>query len=219
MKKNLVIVILILIILCVGGIIFWYSKLLVSGPSPSSPAVSNVNSAPMPIPETSGQNQTNQPANENVFANDDFSLTYPAGWRSVPAMSGVSAMIVKGNENITNPEAKKMNFQSYLAVSYDSSEGKTKEQVIDYVKKEITSALPDVVFSNEKNLTVNSRDAYATEATFTKSGVNFHVLMVVVWGNGSDLWILSFNTLEELWQNYISDFEKITQSFVVKIKT
>jgi hypothetical protein len=213
MKKFFLIFIIIIVVLAIAGAAYWYFGMQSNVSKESNQITNN----PAPSAATSGMGAaTFEP---KVFATDDFSLTYPAGWRSVPAMTGVSAMIVKDNENITDPEAKKMNFQSYLAVSYDSSEGKTKEQIIDYVKKEITSALPDAVFSNEKNLTVNSRDAYATEATFTKSGVNFHVLMVVVWGNGSDLWILSFNTLEELWQNYISDFEEMTQSFVVKIKT
>ncbi|MFA5413521.1 MAG: hypothetical protein WC348_03200 [Patescibacteria group bacterium] len=161
-------------------------------------------------------NQNLPPTSENVFATDDFSLNYPAGWRSVPAMTGVSAMIVKGNENITNPEAKKMNFQTYFAVSYDSAEGKTKEQVAEYLKNELRSAIPDAVFSRENFLTLNGREAYATEVTFKKSGIDFHVLMVAVWGEGNDLWVLSYNTLEELWQNYVGEFEEMTQAFVVK---
>ncbi len=161
-------------------------------------------------------NQNFPPADEGVFATDDFSLNYPEGWRQVPAITGVSAMIAKSNENISDPEAKKMNFQTYLAVSYDSVEGKTKEQVVEYVKNEVAAVIPEVVFSNEKFLTLGGREAYAAEMTFRKSGLDFHVLEIVIWGEGNDLWILSYNTLEELWAGDVGEFEEMTQGFKVK---
>ncbi|MBI5071991.1 hypothetical protein HZB93_03845 [Candidatus Falkowbacteria bacterium] len=211
MKKSLLILVLILLALAIAGGTFWYLKT-------QSNTVGN-NLAGVNDNRAAGGNNLNQnilPSGGNVFANDNFSLTYPVGWRSVPAMTGVSAMIVKGNENITDPEAKKMNFQSYLAVSYDSSEGKTKDEVVEYLKTELRSAIPEAVFSQEKFLTINQRDAYAMEMTFRQSGIDFHVLMIAVWGKGNDLWILSYNTLDSLWQGYTSDFEKMTQSFIVK---
>lgn len=211
MKKPLLILVLILLVIAIAGGAFWYLKTQ-SNTAGNNLAGANDNRA------ASGNNlnQNNQPNGENVFANDNFSLTYPNGWRSVPAMQGVSAMIVKGNENITEPEAKKMNFQSYLAVSYDSSEGKTKDQVVEALKTGLRSVIPDAVFSREQSQTINQRDAYAMETIFRQSGVDFHVLIIVVWGNGNDLWILSYNTLDSLWQGYAADFEKITQSFIVK---
>ncbi len=212
MKKSLLIFVLILLVLAIAGGTFWYLKT-------QSNTAGNNNLAGVSDNRAVGGNNLNQnlePSGGNVFVNDDFSLTYPAGWRSVPAMTGVSAMIVRGNENITDPEAKKMNFQSYLAVSYDSSEGKTKDEVIEYLKNALRSAIPEAIFSRENSLTINQRDAYAMEMTFRQSGIDFHVLMVVVWGNGNDAWILSYNTLDSLWQGYTADFEKITQSFIVK---
>jgi flagellar basal body-associated protein FliL len=209
MKKSFSILILVVVIFVFAAMAYWFltTQIKILGEN-------NLNA-----PGAAGGNNLNQnllPSGENVFATDDFSLTYPVGWRSVPAMAGVSAMIVKGNENISDPEAKKMNFQSYLAVSYDSSEGKTKDEVAEYLKTELRAAILEAIFSRENFLTINGREAYATEMTFRKSGIDFHILMIAVWGNGNDLWILSHNTLEELWQGYTSDFEKITQSFIVK---
>ncbi len=211
MKKSLLILILILLVLVIAGGTFWYLK--------TQSNVAGDNLVGVNGNRAVGGNNLNQnllPNDENVFATDDFSLTYPVGWRQTPAMAGVSAMIVKGNENITDPEARKMNFQSYLAVSYDSSEGKTKDEVVEYLKNALRSAVPDAVFSRENFLTINGREAYATEVTFRKSGIDFHVLMIAIWGKGNDLWILSYNTLDSLWQGYTSDFEKMTQSFIVK---
>ena len=209
MKKPLLILILVILALVVVGGVWWYMNkdknvTGVSGGNDNRAVGGN------------NLNQNLEPNSGNVFANDNFSLTYPAGWRSVPAMTGVAAMIVRGNENITDPEAKKMNFQSYLAVSYDSAEGKTKDEVVEYLKTELRSAIPEAIFSRENFLTINGREAYATEVTFRKSGIDFHVLMIATWGKGNDLWILSYNTLDSSWQSYTSDFEKMTQSFIVK---
>lgn len=194
---------------------YWFLSTQINLSEVNNPITNFVNNAAPSAVSGNNLNQ-NQPSAENIFATDDFSLTYLAGWQSVPAITGVSAMVVKEKENISDPEAKKMNFQSYLAVSYDSSEGKTKEEVVEYFKNELYAVIPEAVFSRENFLSVNGNEAYATEITFRKSGLDFHVLEVLIWGRENDLWVLSFNTLEEVWQGYISDFEKMTQSFIVK---
>lgn len=209
MKKSFSILIAIIVIFVLAAMAYWFLSTQIDLSGGNSPVTNLANSA-APSPSALSA------SGENVFATDDFSLPYPAGWRHVPAMTGVSAMIVKGNENITDPEAKKMNFQSYLAVSYDSAEGKTKEQVAEYLKNELHAVIPEAIFSRENFLTINGRAAYAAEVTFRKSGLNFHVLEIIIWGEGNDLWILSFNTLEELWQGYAGEFEEMTQAFVVK---
>lgn len=194
---------------------YWFLSTQINLSGVNNPITNLVNNAAPSVVFGNNLNQ-NQPSAENVFATDDFSLTYPAGWQSAQAITGVSAMAVKEKENISDLEAKKMNFQSYLAVSYDSSEGKTKEEVVEYFKNELYAVIPEAVFSRENFLSVNGNEAYATEITFRKSGLDFHVLEVIIWGKENDLWALSFNTLEEMWQAYISDFEKMTQSFIVK---
>lgn len=209
MKKPFSILITIIVLFVLAAMAYWFLS------TESNIFGGNNLNVPGEISENN-LNQNLPPSGENVFATDDFSLTYSEGWRSVPAMTGISAMIVKGNENITDPEAKKMNFQSYLAVSYDSAEGKNKDQVVEYLKNALRSAIPEAVFSRENSLTINQRDAYAMEVTFRQSGLDFHVLIVTVWGKENDLWVLSYNTLEELWQNYVGEFEEMTQAFVVK---
>ncbi|MFA5129120.1 MAG: hypothetical protein WC445_04155 [Patescibacteria group bacterium] len=215
MNKSFSIFITIIIIFVFAAMAYWFLSTQINLSEVNNPITNLVNNAAPSAVSGNNLNQ-NQPSGENVLATDDFSLTYPAGWRSAPAITGVSAMIVKENENIADPEAKKMNFQTYLAVAYDSSEGQTKDEVVEYLKNELRAVIPEIVFSRENFLTVNGREVYATEITFRKSGLDFHVLEVLVWGKENDLWVLSYNTLEELWQGYVSDFEKITQSFIVK---
>lgn len=208
MKKSFSIIIYVIVIFVLAAMAYWFltTRNNILGEN-------NLNTSGVILGNNINQNQ---PSGENILATDDFFLTYPAGWRSAPAISGVSAMIVKENENIADPEAKKMNFQTYLAIAYDSSEGQTKDEVVEYLKNELRAVIPEIVFSRENFLTVNGREVYATEITFRKSGLDFHVLEVLVWGKENDLWVLSYNTLEELWQDYVFDFEKITQSFIVK---
>ncbi|MBU1146575.1 hypothetical protein KKD80_03455 [Patescibacteria group bacterium] len=208
MKKPFSLLIAVIVIFVIAAMAYWFLT--------TQSNILGENNLSVPGEILGNNSNQNQPSSGNVFANDNFSLSYPAGWRQVPAMTGISAMITKGNENITDPEAKKMNFQTYLAVSYDSVEGKTKEEIAEYVKSEVAAVFPGIVFSNEKFSTINGREAYSLEMTFSKSGVDFHVLEVVVWGNENDLWILSFNTLEELWQNYIGEFEEMTGTFIIK---
>lgn len=208
MKKPFSLLIAVIVIFVIAAMAYWFLT--------TQSNILGENNLSVPGEILGNNSNQNQPSSGNVFTNDNFSLSYPAGWRQVPAMTGISAMITKGNENITDPEAKKMNFQTYLAVSYDSVEGKTKEEIAEYVKSEVAAVFPGIVFSNEKFSTINGREAYSLEMTFSKSGVDFHVLEIVVWGEGNDLWILSFNTLEELWQNYIGEFEEMTGTFIIK---
>jgi flagellar basal body-associated protein FliL len=215
MNKSFSTLLIIIILFVLAAMAYWFLTSQIDFSGENSPVANIVNNV---VPNTSSENNVNQnqPSNENILATDDFSLTYPTPWRQVSSITGVSAMLIRVNENITNPAAKKMNFQTYLAVSYDFSEGKTKEQVVEYLKNELYLVLPEAIFSQENFLTINGREAYATEITFRKSGLDFRVLEVVVWGNENDLWVLSYNTLEELWQDNVSDFEKMTKSFIVK---
>ncbi|MFA5083784.1 MAG: PsbP-related protein [Candidatus Paceibacterota bacterium] len=201
-NKILPIIIIFIIVLGIVGAAQWY--------------LSTHKNAAEKNPATSLPGQSGQTNGQNVFANDDFSFTYPNGWQSVPPQTGVSAMIVKQNEISTDPQAKKMNFQSYMSVSYAPSDKTSKNLIIDAVKNQLRSLIPDIAFSQEKSLTINQNDAYAMEMNLNQGGINFHILMVLVWGKGNDVWILSFNTLESLWQGYADTFGEITQTFTVK---
>ena len=109
-----------------------------------------------------------------------------------------------------------MNFQSYLSVSYSSSENNEKKQIIDAIKIQLRSLIPNITFSNEQSLSINKNDAYAMEMNLNQNSIDFHILMVLIWGKESDVWVLSFNTLESMWQGYAGTFGEISRSFIVK---
>ncbi len=230
MKNKIIpIVIIFIIILGIGGAAWWYISAHgnVTGKNPENikqttqnnpPTGTNNNETGAPEKNTTSSfpGQNNQPNNQNIFANDDFSFTYPNGWQSVPPPTGVSAMIVKQNETITDPQAKKMNFQSYVSVSYTSSDNKDKKQIIEAIKTQLQSLSPNIVFSHEQSLIINKNDAYAMEMNLNQSSIDFHILMALIWGKENDVWVISFNTLESLWEGYADTFGEISRSFAIK---
>ena len=153
---------------------------------------------------------------ENVLFNDNFSINIPEGWRETAASVGVSAMVVNVNEEITNPDAKKINFKSYFSVVYDSLQGKSKEEYIDYLKNSLEQAVPGIIFIQEKTTTMNERNAYALEAELKQQGVDFNVLIILVYGDGEDIWVMSFNTLRDKWTDYKDLFYQTADTFQIK---
>ena len=172
-------------------------------------------------PDNSAEKETMASSNgeqENVLATDDFSINLPQGWEARPAPMGASAMAVNVDENVTDPGAKKINFRSYFAVSYDTLQGRSQENYIQYIKDALKQSSPSASFFQEKQITVDGRDAYAMELEITQQGVNFKVLMIMVWAEGEDIWIISFNTTKDKWQEYANLFSQTVSTFSLKSK-
>lgn len=170
--------------------------------------------------ESSAESQTgtnNIIAGNNQLVTDDFSMDLPAGWsKTIDTVEGVSAMAANPDEIINDPAAQKINFKSYLAVSFDTMMGQTMEEYMQSVKDELQKSVPGVIFANESNVTINGRPARAIEAEMTQQGTNFKVLIVAVQGNGDDVWVLSYNTVKSSWDGYTEAFAASAKSFVLK---
>lgn len=149
---------------------------------------------------------------------DDFEVTLSDEWVVAQASMGTSAMAAKINENIKDPAAQKINFTSYLAVSRDAFSGNDLADYMQAVKDALLQTAPDSIFSNENGLEINGRFAHAMEVEMAQQGVNFKVLIVAVRGDGDDVWVMSFNTLKDNWQEYVQDFSDMANSFFVKLK-
>ena len=156
--------------------------------------------------------------NEKVLANDDFSISLPEGWEGRPAPMGASAMAINVNEEIIDPAAKKINFQSYFAISYDTLQERSREEYIQYTKEMLTLASPEVIFTEEKQMTVGDKDAHVFEIEVTQQGVDFKVMLVLVWTDGEDVWMLSLNTTENKWEEYKNPFYQAIDNFHIKLK-
>ena len=155
-------------------------------------------------------NGTDQKTEENLLVKDDFSINVPEGWQETAAPQGISAMVVNINEEVTDPAAKRINFKSYFSISYDSSQGRSREEYLEYTKNILEQSIPEIVFTHQ--------EAQAIEAEITQQGVDFKVLIVMVNGVGEeDIWAISFNTTKDKWNEYKDLFYETAGSFLAKL--
>lgn len=179
------------------------------------------NQAPAQKPEgtTSGtgtNKQIDTEQSQNKLVTDDFEVNLPAGWRQTAPAMGASVMAISVDEHINDPAAQKINFQSYFAVSYDTLQDKNMSEYLHIVKNGLRQTISGVVFTKDEDMTINGRPAHAIEAELTQQGVNFKILMVVIAGQGKDVWVMSFNTTKSGWGGYKETFYGIANSFNLK---
>lgn len=182
----------------------------------NKPAADLVENTVNEIADNTGQSQAAVDQLQNKLVTDDFEMNIPSGWVQAPPVMGTSAMAVNAKESLNDPAAQKINFQSYLAVSYDVLQGKSLEEYSEIIKNGLKQAIQGVVFANEHDVAVNGSPARAFEAEMSQQGVNFRILMVSVKGEGDDVWTLSFNTTKSAWDSYAQTFSGIVNSFKLK---
>ena len=181
-----------------------------------------------PVPENASENQgeikndaaagdqKNAEQPQNKIITDEFSINLPAGWgQTTPAM-GTAAMAVNANERINDPVAQKINCKSYFAVSYDVLQGKSLSEYSQTTKNQLQQMIPSTVFTKEQDITISGNSAHAVEAELTQQGADFKILIIVIVGQGEDVWIVSFNTTKSSWDGYKETFYGIADSFSLK---
>jgi hypothetical protein len=165
-----------------------------------------------------GGSRNNVPTNaeENKLVTDDFEINLPQGWIKTEPTMGASAMAVKENEEFDNPAVNDINFKSYLAVSHEVVPGKSLADYMTAVKNGLAQLVPEVSFGEEKDVTINGREARAMELEMAQQGVKFKVLIVAIKGDNDDVWTISFNTTEDSWDKYKETFSNVSNSFNLK---
>lgn len=146
---------------------------------------------------------------------DDFSINIPQGWQETTAATGVLAMVVNANEESDDPVAQELGFRSYYAVSTDAAGGQEMDSYREAVKDGLEQSISGIIFTNEEQITINGREGYALEAELTQQDIDFKVLVVMISGEGDDVWVLSFNTVKVSWDKYSGLFYDIANSFVL----
>jgi len=164
------------------------------------------------------QNQENISQNKGKMVTDDFQIDIPEGWKNVPEPSmGVSAMAVNSSEGTDDPAIELINFKSYVAVSYDTLNGRNLAGYMQDVKNGLTQLVPEKVFFGDENDTViNGMNARKLELEMIQQGADFKVLIVAVEGNNGDVWTISFNTAKSNWDSYKEEFLSVVDSFTLK---
>lgn len=182
----------------------------------------NVSASVTPTPGAQGDGAlatispaTDKQAQSKIIM-DEYSINLPAGWQQTTAISGVSAMAVNVNDNITDATAKAAGFQSYFAVSHDTLDGTSMTEYVQAIKNGLSQNISGITFTKEQELKIDDRIAYAIEAELTQEEINFKVLLVIITGPSDDAWILSFNTVKSSWNTYEELFYNVSKSFSLK---
>jgi hypothetical protein len=169
---------------------------------------------------TEQENQTDNTESEEVeltvFAKDEFEMQTPLAWKELPAPEGIKVLLTNSGEEQIDPEKERSGFKTYLAVTKDVDQGKTEEEFVDYIKNILIDSLPEIEFVDEKTMEINGYNATALEALITQEGYNFRTLLVIIKGEGEDVWTLSFNTAEIRWESSRDLFYQVVNSFKLK---
>ncbi len=225
-KKNLISALVIIGIVIAGfAAVYFLGRNIPAGPGPESGATST-SAEPTPVGGsdslgaavsigTDNPDVTIEPLPAaNKLETDDFTLTLPAGWNRTSPVLGAVAMALKTDEHLGDA-AEKIHFQSYIAVSYDTLDGKGLSEYVTTVKNALRQVSANITFGDEADTTVGGRPAHTMEASFNQAGVDFKVLMSMVTGEGEDVWTVSCNTTRDAWDGYKNLFSDTARTFVL----
>jgi len=149
---------------------------------------------------------------------NDFSLMFPVGWEEGNAPMGVSALYVNTQDEPNDPEAQRINFQSYLSVILDTFNGMPLADYMELLKTNFTSSVSDMTAIDEDYMTIGGRDSMYHVAAFEQRNIRFVALFFVISGENNESWVLTFNTTEDTWTEYKDTFFAIANTFHVEVR-
>lgn len=207
MKKSpIILTASLLLIAAVGaGIFYYFSRPKSLPPSPSGPDQTQTNPQPESLPA------------QSKYEGEDFSIVIPEGWtKNQQPLPGTLLTLYKtGESHADDPNAQKINFKSYIAISFDRTQGKTMSEVLDLIKQSLSQLSPNAKISQLAQETVDNQTADLVEVNLAQQDVNFRVLIAVVI-KGDKYFTFSANTTEKKWASYKEDFYKVLKSLSLK---
>lgn len=149
-----------------------------------------------------------------TFEKEEFEMQIPDFWVSMEAPEGIKAFLSNLNEE--EKDGEKEGFRSYLAVTYDARGEKTMPEFLSYVKETLSGTLSDIEFEDQLETEIDGRKAQVSEAVIMQEGYQFNTLLVIIEGEGEDVWTLSFNTSKIKWNDSKDLFYQMAESFKLK---
>lgn len=196
MKKttSLTIIIIILSLVIVGGGVAFY----LTNKKQTNNRVLNDNSA--------------NSITDEVYTDKDFSIKPPEKWQKV-SMPNTLVAFRNPNESFPkNSPAARINFNSYIAVSFDNTQQRTFSEFVEFIKQKTKELVPSVVYTEQVEKQINGQPAKFIELEMTQQDINFKVLMVSV--NAQDkYYLISCNTTIGKWDQYKELFYSTAESF------
>jgi len=163
-----------------------------------------------------GKEETQEQEKEkNILNKEYYSIEVPEGWEETRGVPGISAMIANLNEENADPAVAKIGFKSYFAVAYEGSKERNMQEFIDYSKEQLEQGGTGITITSEEEITIDSREAYLMQGELEQQGAKFKAFIVIIKGNGDDMWFITFNTAFDNWQRYDDLFYEIINSFKI----
>jgi len=203
-NKTLLIVIVIVVVIGAAAAIYFFtqSKETTNTATESSTTETNTTTSTNTVSETR-------------YQGDDFSILNPADW----TQSQISGTLVSfHNTSEVHPEgsaAKKINFQSYLAVSFDMTNERSLVETNDLTINQIKAAIPSAEVTASSDETVDGQPAKFSVFTMSQQEVDYTVFLAVIL-NGDKYFIISGNTTTDKWTEYKDMFYQTARSFTME---
>lgn len=155
-------------------------------------------------------------SNDGKIITDDYEINLPYGWYKMDnPMPGVSLMVINGNEKPQEENTQKINFRSYFAITYTTSEKNLEEYFPEY-ESTLKNAVKNAQIENVSDGNVNGYSAKFLELKTYQQNINFKAFVAIIKGEGNDIWVISFNTTDKLWSSYTSFIPELLNTFKIK---
>lgn len=151
-----------------------------------------------------------------VFDGQDFKITVPDGWAVTNKFPGVLVTIFKTQETFPDePNVKATDFNSYMMIISELTQGKTVGQLAEEAKNEILKAVANSSVTDSKEGIIDDMPAKFYEFKVFQQNVNFKVLLAVV-AKGEKAFLMSSNTTASKWPIYKDILYQMDESFKFK---
>ena len=203
MKKTILILIILIVVVGAGLTFYFLNQ------NKNSNSKETVN-----LPKL--EEMTNTPeSTTDLYVGDDFTIIRPKDWIQTQIQSTLVSFQNPNEKYQEGSAASKINFKSYIAVSFDNTQGKTFEEIAKLVKQQIQAVVPSVSFGSETDEMIDGQPAKIIEADLSQQDVDFKVLMAVIMKDDK-YFTVSANTTAQKWTEYNEIFYDTFRSFKFK---
>lgn len=153
---------------------------------------------------------------DGKIVTDNFEIILPYGWRKIDnPIPGITVMAINDGEQPQDENTKKVNFRSYFAIVYTTSDKTLNDYLPEYENK-IKTTIQNAKITNTNDGTVDGHQAKFLELTTNQQNINLRVFIAIVKGDSNDFWVISLNTTEQLWNKYQTFIPDLLNTFKIK---
>jgi hypothetical protein len=207
---SFVVIAVLVTLILVASAIFFFNGRNQKSPetTPASPPKDQAAAAPKATPKA---------PEKNIYEGEDFSIEVPEGWSTKGQLPGTLVTLTKVNEtHEQDPNAQKINFKSYVAVSFDTVQGRSKAEIQEVIDKAIKGAVPSAKLINtEKISTHDGLEGSLSTYKIYQQEVNFKVLNAIFVA-GDKYYTISANTTANKFPEYEDLLLNTIKSFKLK---